>query len=67
MSGFISLSILPPDKCCTRHCQFDNVYWDYVYTAAWVEFRVWKLSELDEYDRVIQSRPSVSRDDKTSR
>lgn len=56
-----------PDKCCTQYCQFDNVHGDYVYTAAWVEFLVQKLSNPDEYDRVTQSRPSVSKDDGTSR
>lgn len=42
-----------PQGCKTDYCQYDEVHKDYVYTQAWVDFLVRKLSDEDEYKRII--------------
>ena len=45
-----------PDRCKTKFCQFDSVHNDYIYTDAWVELLVQKLSNPAEYKRVTEVR-----------
>nr|VFK31596.1 MAG: Protein of unknown function (DUF3644) [Candidatus Kentron sp. MB] len=45
-----------PSSCKPKYCQFDEVHGDYVYTDAWVEFLVKKLSSPDEYELLIKYR-----------
>lgn len=42
-----------PNGCKTEYCQFDDVHKDYIYTQAWVDFLINKLSDEEEYERVI--------------
>ena len=53
----VRASGVQPDQCKPEYCQFDSVHRDYIYTAAWVDFLVDKLSDPDEYDRVTRFRP----------
>ena len=45
-----------PDLCATEFCQFDSVHKDYIYTDAWVDLLVQKLSDPAEYKRVTEFR-----------
>lgn len=40
------------EGCKTEYCHFDIPHRDYVYTQAWVDFLVEKLSDDSEYERV---------------
>jgi Protein of unknown function (DUF3644) len=45
-----------PTACDNRHCYYDVVHKDYVYTPAWVEFLVGRLSDPATYDQVIRKK-----------
>lgn len=45
-----------PDGCKTEYCQYDEPHKDYVYTQAWIDFLVKKLSDDEEYLRVKSFR-----------
>ncbi|VFM99390.1 MAG: DNA adenine methylase (dam) [Candidatus Kentron sp. G] len=45
-----------PSSCKLKYCQFDEVHGDHIYTNAWVEFLVEKLSSPDEYERLMNYR-----------
>jgi hypothetical protein len=45
-----------PTACDNRHCYYDVVHKDYVFTPAWVEFLVSRLSDPATYDQVIRKR-----------
>ena len=53
----VRASGVQPDQCKPEYCQFDSVHRDYIYTDAWVDFLVDKLSDPEEYDRVTGFRP----------
>ena len=53
----VRASGIDPEQCEIEYCQFDTVHQDYIYTDAWVNFLVEKLSEPLEYERVTQFRP----------
>lgn len=53
----VRASGVDPEQCKTEYCQFDTVHQDYIYTDAWVDFLVEKLSSADGYQRVIDFRP----------
>lgn len=42
-----------PDGCNTVYCQYDEPHQDYIYTQAWVDFLIDKLSDEDEYKHVL--------------
>jgi len=42
-----------PDGCKTDFCQFDEAHNDYIYTEKWIDFLVEKLSDNEEYNKVI--------------
>lgn len=42
-----------PDGCTIEFCQYDEAHRDYVYTQAWVDFLIKKLSNDGEYQKVI--------------
>jgi hypothetical protein len=44
--------------CQARYCIPDEVHNDYVYTPAWVDFLVKKLSDPTEYQSVIGRKPT---------
>ena len=44
---------IQPELCEVKYCQFDTVHGDYVYTEAWVNDLVKRLSEPEEYERVV--------------
>lgn len=52
----VRASGVQPDQCKPEYCQFDSVHKDYIYTDAWVDFLVDKLSDADEYARVTKFR-----------
>jgi hypothetical protein len=41
------------EGCNTKYCQFDEAHKDYIYTQEWVEFLIEKLSDDNEYSRVM--------------
>lgn len=47
-----------PEGCNIKFCQFDQVHRDYVYTQEWVDFLVSKLSDEQEYQRLIAYKES---------
>ena len=48
----VRASGINPEESKTEYCQFDAVHQDYVYTDAWVDFLVQKLSDEAEYSRI---------------
>jgi hypothetical protein len=42
-----------PTVCDNRYCYYDAVHKDYIYTPAWVEFLVGRLSDLTNYDLLL--------------
>jgi hypothetical protein len=48
-----------PQHCDNRHCYYDAVHGDYIYTPAWVEFLVEKLSDAATYDLVVTGTPQA--------
>ncbi len=44
-----------PTACDNRHCYYDVAHKDYIYTPAWVEFLVGRLSNPGTYDQVIRN------------
>ncbi|NPV69211.1 MAG: DUF3644 domain-containing protein [Firmicutes bacterium] len=42
-----------PAGCKTEYCQFDEPHSDYIYTQKWIDFLVLKLSDEQEYNRVV--------------
>lgn len=42
-----------PEACDNRYCYYDIVHKDYVYTSAWVDFLVDKLSDAAAYAIVV--------------
>ena len=52
----VRVSGIRPEECKTEYCQFDIVHQDYVYTDAWVDFLVQKLSDEAEYVRITTFR-----------
>ena len=47
---------IQPELCQSQYCQFDSVHEDYVYTDAWIDHLVQRLSEPAEYERVLAFR-----------
>ena len=45
-----------PEGCDTKFCQFDQAHRDYVYTQAWVDYLVVKLSDDAEYRKLLAYR-----------
>lgn len=41
------------EGCVVKYCQFDHVHQDHVYTQAWIDFLVDKLSVEKEYQRLL--------------
>ena len=39
--------------CKTDYCQYDEPHKDYIYTQKWVDFLVEKLSDEEEYQKVV--------------
>jgi hypothetical protein len=42
-----------PEVCDNRHCYYDAVHQDYIYTPAWVEFLVQTLGDEATYELVL--------------
>ncbi len=42
-----------PNKCKVEFCQYDEPHKDYVYTQKWIDFLIEKLSNDEEYKKVI--------------
>jgi len=49
-------SLKKPESCKEKFCQYDVVHQDYIYTKEWVDFLVNKLSDDDEYKKLISSK-----------
>jgi len=49
-----------PANCDNRHCYYDAVHGDYIYTPAWVEFLVEKLSDEATYGLVVAAVPQAA-------
>lgn len=43
------------DGCNTKYCQFDEPHGDYIYTQEWIDFLILKLSNEEEYNKVLKS------------
>lgn len=41
------------EGCNIKYCQFDDAHKDFVYTQAWVDFLVDKLSNEEEYNKIF--------------
>ena len=52
----VRVSGIRPEECKAEYCQFDIVHQDYVYTDAWIDFLVQKLSDATEYVRITTFR-----------
>ena len=46
-------SMNEPRACRTKFCQYDDAHKSHVYTPEWVEFLVFKLSDQQEYEKVV--------------
>jgi len=42
-----------PDGCKYEYCQFDETHGDYIYTQEWINFLIKKLTDENEYNRLI--------------
>ncbi len=43
-----------PEACDNRYCYYDAVHKDYVYTPAWADFLVEKLTDNATYDLIVR-------------
>lgn len=45
-------------SCKVEYCQYDEPHKDFIYTQKWIDFLVEKLSNEDEYQKVVSYKPA---------